>query len=131
MSGRAQRTDGHGPPERGRECLQAGKGRHPGADGPSSPQPEASAPAGGATGEQLRRQVQSRVHAVRPGGLALLDHPGGGGGSHGREEAPPAPGGLHQAAGRGAADAEELHAAVFTGYGGREASSDVETVVNC
>lgn len=72
---RAQGADGHRPPERRGERLQARESRHPGADGPPSPQAEEAAASLRQPGDR-RRQIQSRVHPLCQRGLQVLGgHP--------------------------------------------------------
>ena len=129
MPGRAEGVDGHSPPERGRERVEAGKGGHPGADSAASPRPEAPTPADSTSGAKLRRPLQGRIHAVRQGSVTVPDNAVGNGGCRRRQEAAAAPGGVCAAVGvRTKRALSEFYAADVAVDGGEE-GGNVETLV--
>lgn len=136
MFGRAQGADGDGFAERGRERVEVGKGRHPGADGAPPPQPQTSTPVSAAPGTVVRRQISGGVHPVRPGSHPFHHHPRGNHRPRGGQEAAPAPGGLRQAVGlrlaehfRAVSPSEYVAAGVAQVGGEGDAALDVEAVV--
>lgn len=71
LLGRAQGPNGHRTAGGRGERLETGEGGHPRADGTAPAQPEAKGTAGVEARVVLRRTFQSRIHAMRHGGVAV------------------------------------------------------------